>query len=331
MGSGRSPLSGGAMRRRRSRAPVVLTAILLPIAAFAVWLFLGSKATHEPPPPAALNGHSIERAQHGGRPSAKTGPPGISLIGGQTIRFRFKHPPTAALVFDVRTGQVLWARNPLKPLPIASLTKIMTAILVVQHTTSNEPALITHEALNATGSKVGELPRGRHVPVEALLAGMLLPSGNDAAIALADRVSGHADRFVTLMNRTARRMGLGCTHFASPDGIETKNRSCAADLAALARIAIAKPRIARLTGREQVHVRFPIKTGKLWLTSTNPLLRLRYPGTIGLKTGSTERAGHCFVAIVRRGNRELGVVLLHSPNIGDQSQRLFNAAFRQRP
>ena len=328
----KSPLTGGAMRRRRSRrAPLVLTVLLLPIAAFGVWLFLGSKATREPPPPAAVNGHSIERAQHGGRPSAKTGPPGISLIGGQTIKFRFKHPPTAALLFDVRTGQVMWARNPLRPLPIASLTKIMTAILVVGHTTPNEPVRITREALNATGSKVGELPHGKRVPVEALLAGMLLPSGNDAAIALADRVSGHAAPFVKLMTRTARRMGLGCTRYASPDGLSTKNRSCAADLAALARIAIAKPRIARLTGREQVHVRFPIKTGKLWLNSTNPLLRLRYPGTIGLKTGSTDRAGHCFVAIVRRGRREYGVVLLHSPNIGDQSQRLFNAAFRQRP
>src|SRR5438094_967515 len=174
----KSPLTGGAMRRRRSRrAPLVLTVLLLPIAAFGVWLFLGSKATREPPPPAAVNGHSIERAQH-----------------------------------------------------------------------------------------------GRRVPVEALLAGMLLPSGNDAAIALADRVSGHAAPFVKLMNRTARRMGLGCTRYASPDGLSTKNRSCAADLAALARIAIAKPRIARLTGQEQVHVRFPIKTGKLWLSSTNPLL-----------------------------------------------------------
>jgi D-alanyl-D-alanine carboxypeptidase len=325
----RSPLMGGAMRRRRSRAPLVLGVLLVPIVALGVLLFaLSSGTTREPPPPS--HGGAVARGHHGARPSAKAGPPGISLFGGQTIRLRFKHPPSAALLFDVRTGQVLWARHPLQPLPIASLAKIMTALLVVQHTRPSDRALVTRESLKATGSKVGELPRGKRVGVEALLAGMLLPSGNDAAIALADHVSGHASRFATLMNRTARRMGLGCTRYVSPDGIETRNRSCAADLAALARVAIAQPRIARLVGREQVHVKFPIKSGKLWLTSTNPLLRLRYPGTIGLKTGSTERAGHCFVGIVRRGGRELGVVLLHSPNIGEQAERLFNAAFRQR-
>src|SRR5256885_7756014 len=107
------------MRRARSRrAPLVLTVLLLPIAASGVWLFLGSKATREPPPPAAVNGHSIERAQHGGRPSAKTGPPGISLIGGQKIRVRFQHPPTAALLFDVPARQGMLGRHPLRPPPV---------------------------------------------------------------------------------------------------------------------------------------------------------------------------------------------------------------------
>jgi D-alanyl-D-alanine carboxypeptidase len=96
----------------------------------------------------------------------------------------------------------------------------------------------------------------------------------------------------------------------------------------MARLAMKEPRIRRLVGRRQVATRFPIKGGRLYVNSTNPLLRLRYPGTIGLKTGSTDDAGHCFVAVVRRGRRELGVVLLHSPDIGRQAKQLFDAAFR---
>jgi D-alanyl-D-alanine carboxypeptidase (penicillin-binding protein 5/6) len=228
----------------------------------------------------------------------------------------------------VKTGHVLWARNPMKVLPIASLTKIMTAILVVEGTKPGDRARVTKEALNYTGSGVGVLPKHKLVPVEGLLAGLLLPSGNDAALALADHMAGTDRRFVRVMNRRAKAMSLGCTHYASADGIETANRSCAADLAALARVAISKPRIARIVKHRQLVVRFPIKARHLWLYSTNPLLQMHYPGTIGLKTGSTDHAGHCLVAIVRRGKRVYGVVLLHSPDTGSQAKKLFDRAFK---
>jgi D-alanyl-D-alanine carboxypeptidase len=96
----------------------------------------------------------------------------------------------------------------------------------------------------------------------------------------------------------------------------------------MARLALKEPRIRRLVGRKQVATRFPIKGGRLYVNSTNPLLRTGYRGTIGLKTGSTDEAGHCFVAVVRRGRRELGVVLLHSPNTGLQARQLFDLAFK---
>jgi D-alanyl-D-alanine carboxypeptidase len=278
-------------------------------------------AVHAPP---ALR----HRAEHV-KPSPHAPPPGIDLFGAKPVRVHFKHPPRAGLLFDVRSGQVLWARRPLKRLPIASLTKMMTAILVVERTRPTDRARITHEALAYQGSGVGVLPKHKRVPVEGLLAGMLLPSGNDAALALADHVAGDDAHFVRLMNRRARAMGLGCTHYVSADGIERRNRSCAADLAALARVDMSKQRIARLVGREQLQIRFPIKTGRLWLYSTNPLLHMHYRGTIGLKTGSTQAAGQCFVGVARRGGRELGVVLLHSPNIGQQAKKLLEAGFRR--
>ena len=323
------------MRRRRRgppRALGLLLLVLFPAAVAAGWLLSGGNgpssppaaAIHQPVPPKRVTARPA-------KPSAKAPPPGISLIGAKPIRLRFHKPPRAGLVFDVDSGQVLWAHRPLRRLPIASLTKIMTAIIVVERTRPTERARITHEALAYTGSGVGLLPKKKLVPVEGLLTGMLLPSGNDAAIALADHVAGHDRNFVKLMNRRAKRMGLGCTHYASSDGLEDSNRSCPADLAALTRVAMAKQRIARIVRKPTAKVRFPIKGHYLYLNTTNPLLHDDFPGTIGLKTGSTDKAGHCFVGVVRRGHRTIGVVLLHSPNTLRQSEKLITAAFKLRP
>ena len=329
-----SPLQGGRMQRpaRRSRIGRWLLALLVPVVLVAAWLLIGEGKTSDPPK-AAVDQPALETST---RPPPKrnlrgTPPPGIALFGAKPIRLKFHDPPRAGLAFDLDTGQVLWARRPLKRLPIASLTKIMTAIIVVERTKPSDRARVTHEALAYTGSGVGLLPRKKLVPVEGLLAGMLLPSGNDAAIALADHIAGHDRDFVKLMNARARRMGLGCTHYASSYGLPDSNRSCAADLAALSRVAMAKPRIARIVRREQAKVRFPIKGGYLYLNTTNPLLHDGFPGTIGLKTGSTDKAGHCFVGVVRRGRRTIGVVLLHSPNPLSQSKKLMTAALKVRP
>jgi D-alanyl-D-alanine carboxypeptidase (penicillin-binding protein 5/6) len=336
-----SPLQGGQMRRtRRGRVEPrrvrfgsrLLVLVFLSLTATAVWLIVGESKTADAP-----NGHAPVLGDLGtsthppAKPSGAAPPPGITLFGAKPIRLHFKQPPRAGLVFDMGSGQVLWAHHPLKRLPIASLTKIMTAIIVVERTRPGDRALITHEALNYSGSGVGVLPRGRFVPVEGLLAGMLLPSGNDAALALADHVAGHDRDFVRLMNQRAQFMGLGCTHYASSYGLPDTNRSCAVDLAALARVAMSKARIARIVRKPQAKVRFPIKSGYLYVNSTNPLLRTHFPGTIGLKTGSTIKAGHCFVGVVRRGRRTIGVVLLHSPNSLLQAQKLVTAAFKLRP
>jgi D-alanyl-D-alanine carboxypeptidase len=262
------------------------------------------------------------------RPATQV-PPGISLGGPNAFKVRLKSgKPRAALVFDMRTGRVLYKRGPTRRMPIASLTKIMTALIVVDETKPNEKVRIPRDALDYSGSGVGVLPKGKKVPINGLLAGLLLPSGNDAAIALADHVSGSQRRFVQTMNRRAKQLGLRCTHFVSPHGLEPGNRSCAADLAAMARMAMKEPRIARIVRHKQLATKFPIKGGKLYVNSTNPLLHLRYKGTIGLKTGSTDKAGHCFVGVVQRGKRRLGVVLLHSPDTGSQARQLLNAAFK---
>ena len=240
----------------------------------------------------------------------------------------FKQPPRSGVLFDLDSGEVLWRRLPDRVLPIASLTKMMTALIVVQRSKPSDKVRVTKEALAYKGSAVGILPKGKRIKLETMLNGLLLPSGNDAAIALAQRMSGTVARFVARMNEKARQLGLTCTRFSSPDGFEDRgNHSCAVDLAALARAVLDQPRLARIVRRRRAVLPFPIKGGRLYLFNNNPLLRTGYPGAIGVKTGYTDAAGRCLVAAAQRHGRRLGVVLLHSPDPGKQARQLLNRGF----
>ena len=257
---------------------------------------------------------------------------GIALAPpAQRIHVMLKLPLKSGVLFDVNTGRVLWERNPSESVPIASLTKMMTALVVVAHAKPSAKVLITQDALDYTGSGVGLLPKGKHVPLVALLYGLLLPSGNDAAIALADHVAHTQSNFIALMNQRAHDMALTCTHYTTVSGIvDQGNHSCASDLALIAHTLLEQPLLAQIVGSRSAIVPFPIKGGKLFLYNNNPLLVLRYPGTDGVKTGFTDAAGQCLVATARRGNRWLGVVLLHSGNTYAQAMQLLNAGFAAR-
>jgi D-alanyl-D-alanine carboxypeptidase len=244
----------------------------------------------------------------------------------------FKRPPRSGLLFDLDSGEVLWRRLPDRVLPIASLTKMMTALVVAQRSSPDDMVHVTKEALAYKGSGIGLLPKGKRVKLETMLNGLLLPSGNDAAIALAQRISGTVAQFVVRMNEHAADLGLQCSRFSSPDGFEDDgNHSCAIDLAALARAMLDQPRLARIVKRRRALLPFPIKGGHLWLNNNNPLLRSGYPGAIGVKTGYTDAAGRCLVAAALRNGRRLGVVLLHSPDPGRQAEQLLDRGFALAP
>jgi D-alanyl-D-alanine carboxypeptidase len=248
-----------------------------------------------------------------------------------SVRLRFGRQPRSGLLFDLDTGEVLWRRLPNRVLPIASLTKMMTALVVAQRARPSDKVKVTKEALAYRGSGVGVLPRGKRVKLETMLNGLLLPSGNDAAIALAQRVSGTVDRFVVRMNEQARALGLACTRFSSPSGfVDRGNHSCAADLASMTRALLDQPRLARIVKRRRAALPFPIKGGRIFLFNNNPLLRTGYPGTIGVKTGFTRAAGRCLVAAAERNGRRLGVVLLHSPDPAHQARLLLSRGFAVR-
>ena len=323
----------GGRRRRRRRAPAVL-ALLVVLAAAAAAVYLvaerrgGDDTAREQPPQARVAGGLEESEPLAGGGTAPS-PLAVRLDqGGDPVRTRFKKMPRSGLLFDIDTGRVLWRHQPTRVLPIASLTKMMTALIVAGRLGPRTRVPITREALRYQGSGVGLLPKGKRIRTETMLYGLMLPSGNDAAIALAQRAAGSVPRFVDAMNARAERMGLVCTRFSSPHGFEDKgNHSCAGDLAAVARAVLRMPRLAKIVRSREAALPFPIKGGKLYLYNSNPLLRQGYRGITGLKTGYTDAAGRCLVATARRGPLKLGVVLLHSPDPGGQARKLLDRGF----
>ena len=303
-------------RRRRHRLIAIAGATLL-LAAIALLVVLDATASGPAAPLQALR--AVRR-----KPAST-----YALAFARTrVNPKLSLPLKAGLLFDVRSGRVLWERNPTERLPIASLTKMMTALLVVTHSKSSDKVLITPQAVHFTGSGVGLLPRGKRVPLTPLLYGLLLPSGNDAAIALAQHVAGTTAHFIGMMNTEARRMGLACTHYSNVSGVvDQNNYSCAVDLAIEAHALLGHPLLAKIVGSRSAVLKFPIKGGKLFLYNNNPLYAQNFPGTDGVKTGFTTAAGLCIVATARRGGQWLGVVLLHSGNWGAQAETLLNAGF----
>lgn len=246
----------------------------------------------------------------------------------ERLDVRFNLPLRSGMLFDVHSGRVLWQRDPRRILPIASLTKMMTALVVVSRARPNAQVLVTQAAVHYSGSGVGLLPVGKQVPLETLLYGLLLPSGNDAAIALAQHAAGTRSRFIEMMNARAASMGLSCTHFTTVSGIiDQGNHSCATDLAVIAHAVLTQPLLSQIVSSPSAVMPFPINGGKLFLYNNNPLMLERYPGTDGVKTGYTQVAGQCLVAAARRGRAWLGVVLLHSADPVDQAEKLLNAGF----
>jgi serine-type D-Ala-D-Ala carboxypeptidase (penicillin-binding protein 5/6) len=281
------------------------------------------------PPPSDGHRLSAPEANAGGRPPTVDDRYAVDLSARDAVAIKFHRKPRAGLLFDLRSGRVLWRRNPERRLAIASLTKMMTALLVVEREDAHERVRISRRAVKTAGSGVGVLPKGKKVQLEALLNGLLLVSGNDAAVALAEHSGGSVRGFVRLMNRRASELGLRCSHFTSPHGLlDHGNRSCATDLAALARADMSERRIRHVARRSRAIVKFPIKGGRLFLYNNNPLVKQRYRGITGLKTGYTERAGRSIVATARRGRVELGVVLLRSSDPTVQAAKLLDRGFK---
>ena len=318
-------------RRRRARRRGLL--LLLGLVLVLVLGVMVARTGDDVPvrDPSAHAGGAVEQSGVPASGQAALGPLPLQVDledGDDAVHVRFKRPPRAGLLVNLDTGDVLWRRNPTRALPIASLTKMMTALVTVDHLDANDKARITSSVLNYSGSGVGVLPKGKRVKVETLLHGLLLPSGNDAARALAFRAVGSISGFVHAMNLKAGELGLRCTRYASVEGLSPRNRSCTSDLAALAKKMLETPRLARIVRRRRAILPFPIKGGRIHLYNNNPLLRRGYAGVIGVKTGFTDEAGRGLVAAARRNGITLAAIVLHSPDPGTQARQLLDRGFK---
>ncbi|MEW6103813.1 MAG: D-alanyl-D-alanine carboxypeptidase family protein [bacterium] len=210
-------------------------------------------------------------------------------------------------------GTTLWAHKPDHPLPPASLTKIMTALLVLEKSRLDKVVSISHKACRETGIRLG-LKRGDKMYVIDLLAATLLQSANDACYALAEHVTGGEKQFVALMNQRARELGLNNTHFTNACGHDQKGfYSTAYDLARLTDVALKNPTFAKLVSLVKGEVSTVDGKRSFIIENKNEIIG-RYPGAIGVKTGFTKQAGKCLIALAEQDETRVLLVLLNSPD-----------------
>ncbi len=262
----------------------------------------------------------------------------------EAATLRATSPPTltarAAALVDLDTGRVLWSRNGNARLPMASTTKMMTALLASELAEPEEQTTVRPRNL-VSGSSI-YLQNGERISVEQLLYGALIQSGNDAAVTLADYIGREylggvgdegVDVFVDAMNERATRMGLRNTHFENPNGFdEAGHYSSAMDLARLGREVLADPLLAGIVATAQYKVRGDVSSGQdrspvyHAVETTNELLGT-YRGANGIKTGTTPDAGEVLVASAERGDSGLVAVVLGATDRFSDARALFDWGF----
>ena len=233
---------------------------------------------------------------------------------------------TAAYLCEASTGKVLYSKDEFKAASIASVTKVMTLLLVCEALDAGRFSLSDQVRVSANAASMGGsqvfLEEGERITVEDLIKSAVIASGNDASVALAELCAGSEAAFVKAMNRRAAELGLKNSQFENTTGLDdttTNHYSCAADIATISRELIKHSIILEYSSIWQDSIR----NGEFTLTNTNRLVRY-YDGCNGLKTGSTDKAGYCVSATAKRGNMQLIAVIL-----GARTRVERNAAARE--
>lgn len=225
----------------------------------------------------------------------------------------------AAILMDGETGEVLYEKNADRQMLIASTTKIMTGLVALEHDSPQKRITVKENHMTEGSSMY--LKVGEQVTVEELLYGLLLCSGNDAALALAEACSGSVEDFVAEMNSKAQALGMENTSFANPNGLDDENHySTARDMARLAAYAAKNPGLMRIASTRQATI------GNRTMTNHNRLLR-DMEGCIGLKTGFTKAAGRTLVSCAVRQGRLLVAVTLNDGDDWRDHAALYDYGF----
>ena len=228
----------------------------------------------------------------------------------------------SAAVMDSVSGRLLLDQNSCKQSLIASTTKIMTALLICERCNVLDQMQIPRQAVGVEGSSM-YLKEGERLSIQELLYGLMLSSGNDAAVALALYCCGSIQEFANLMNDKARSLGMSQTHFENPNGLDSKNHySTARDLAILASYAMENPIFSKTVSTKTVTI------GNRVLRNHNKLLWL-YPGADGVKTGYTKAAGRILVSSATQNRRRLVAVTISDPNDWADHAAMLDRGFSQ--
>ncbi|MDO8990407.1 MAG: D-alanyl-D-alanine carboxypeptidase family protein [Sideroxyarcus sp.] len=237
---------------------------------------------------------------------------GLCLLANATLAASQPDPfPQVATAYLVElNGNAIWARHPEQRRPPASLTKLMTALLVLEQAQPDAEVTVKSSATRETGSRLGLKP-GERFRMRDLLAAAMLTSANDACHALADHLSGDESTFVSRMNQRAKALGMRNTHFTNACGHDAAGHySTAQDLSILAYALLKFPSLTDITSRVNMQIATLDGRQRYTLENKNALIG-RYDGALGLKTGFTPKAGKCLVAYAGRGTHTVLLILLH--------------------
>lgn len=227
-----------------------------------------------------------------------------------------------ACVIDMTTGRVIYDKNMMKNHTMASTTKIMTALVALENSNLTDIVTVSKNAAGTEGTSL-YLKAGQKVTMEDLLYGLMLQSGNDAAIAIAEGVAGSVDKFAEMMSKRAASIGALNSSFKNPNGLdEDGHYTTAYDLAMITREAMKNEKFEEIVSTKSK----TILDGTQTVSNHNKMLRM-YDGCIGVKTGFTKKSGRCLVTAARRDGVEVIAVTLNAPNDWNDHTQMLNYAF----
>ncbi len=234
----------------------------------------------------------------------------------------------SAVLMDAVSGRILFSRNSNLRMGMASTTKIMTAITALENGVLNSVATISPNAYGVEGSSM-YLGLGEKLTLEELLWGLMLVSGNDAATAVAEHISGSVDKFAALMNTTAEKIGVKNTNFTNPHGLTDENHyTTAQDLAKITSYALENPKFREIVSTRTKNIPWENHDYDRHLVNHNKLLSM-YEGCIGVKTGFTKATGRCLVTAVERNGMRLVCVTLNAPDDWNDHMAIYDNAFAE--
>lgn len=233
----------------------------------------------------------------------------------------------SACLISADTGEVIYSKNDNCKLPMASTTKIMTGLLAVEHANMEDEVTISKKAASQEGSSI-YLRVGEKISMQDLVYGLMLNSGNDAAVAIAEHISGSTKDFAELMTKKAVEIGAGHTQFKNPNGLnEEGHYTTARDLSIIAAHAMKNEDFKKIVSAKSATGK--LKSGQtLYFNNHNKLLKM-YDGAVGVKTGFTKAAGRCLVSAAERGGILLIAVTLNAPNDWNDHIKMLDLGFEK--